>query len=208
MRNDNSSDSSGAMKKVNQWLGGQEKSSNGENSNSPNASQEARNRLDPNPSDATSVTDVMVQKDTYSTPKNPIADTIFERLQTLAQKVGKQKDNITKIINENGDVTIITEVAGYKISGNNVEIMNYSTTNNEIKNISANELIRDLNKEIEKPKMRPDKGIHDDEKPKPKMIPDKGIMGVFDQLREPQHGSFAHSLINGKLSSNNGKTRL
>jgi hypothetical protein len=135
----------------------------------------------------------MVQEDTNSTAKNLIAHTIFERLQKLAEKVGKQKDKITKVTNENGDVTIITEVAAYKISANNVEIMNDSKKENK-KIISADDLIRDLNMEINKPK--------------DKMRPDRGIMGAFDQFGKPQEGSLAHGIINGKLTSNNnGNTR-
>jgi hypothetical protein len=201
MKNDNS-DLLKAMEIVNQWLGGQELLKDGENSGSPDDLQLVKTLLgtppsisndDSNSSNGISVTDVMLQKDTNSTTKNLIADTIFERLQTLAEKVGKQKDNIIKVINENEDVTIITEVAGYKISGNNVEIMNFSNKENK-KIISADDLIRDLNMEIDKPKH--------------KMSPDRGIMGVFDQLGNPQDGSLAHGIFNGKLTSdNNGNTR-
>jgi hypothetical protein len=207
MKNDNSSASSEAkknensllsleeMKTVSQWFEGI-LLENDKNSESPNVSQEAINRLgtpssirndDSNSLNGTSVTDVRDLGATYPTPKNPIADTIFEKLQALAVRVGKQKNKITKHNYENGDVTINTEVAEYKISGYNVEIMNHSNKENK-KTISADELIEDLDREIDKPQH--------------KMRPDRGIMGAI-----PQPDSILHNIISGDLFNPKRNTR-
>jgi len=92
-----------AMKKVENWLG-PKSNNNNDNSSSPNTAN-AENWLGPtsnkdskDPITSSLETKVMDEKFISSTPKNQIADTIFERLQTLAEKVGKKKIPFLRLI--------------------------------------------------------------------------------------------------------------